>query len=179
MNGWTSRQLRERSGLRASSAAVLCGAVAVYDLVATAWLPLTDQMLARLAAIPLAPVFAWGTSEGDSWLSIGLGDALLATLFPIVQRKAFGVTPGVLALGISLGTIAVLTWLSAVGVLPVSFPVMVALGPLVLLQYTVFRRICGAERTTWEYLRDCGRQVAGIRDQQGQSACSAPGWREL
>jgi hypothetical protein len=33
-----------------------------------------------------------------------------------------------------------------------TFPVMVVLGPLMLLQYAFWRRRLGVERTTWQYL---------------------------
>ena len=33
------------------------------------------------------------------------------------------------------------------------FPAMVVLGPLMVLQYAYWRRRCGTERTTWQYLQ--------------------------
>src|SRR5260370_31726036 len=44
--------------------------------------PLTDELLTHLAAMPLAPVIAWGTGDDGGGLGIGLGGLLLATLFP-------------------------------------------------------------------------------------------------
>ena len=145
-----------QSGLRSRDAAILCGAIGVYDLVATTLLPLTDDLLARLAALPLTPVLAWGSGDGDNWLSvgIGLGDLLLATLFPLVQRKAFGLRAGLVAISTSIATLSILLLLAGVGALRGGFPVMVALGPLTVLQYVVWRRR-GPERTTWQYLRNC------------------------
>jgi hypothetical protein len=41
--------------------------------------------------------------------------------------------------------------LPALGWQPVTFPVMVVLGPLMVLQYLYWRHRCGQERTTWQY----------------------------
>jgi hypothetical protein len=139
-----------QSGLRASDTAVLCAGVAVYDLVATSLLPLTDDLVRRLALLPLAPVVVWGADDLGTSVSIGLGDVLLATLSPLVQRKAFGSAAGLLAAGVSLTSLTLLVGLSAAGVLRGSFPVLVVLGPLVAVQYLVWRHR-GAERTTWQY----------------------------
>jgi len=38
------------------------------------------------------------------------------------------------------------------GLVRATFPVMVVLGPLMVLQYGYYRRQRGLERTTWQYL---------------------------
>ena len=81
-----------QSGLRARDAAVLMGGAALYDLIATGLLPVTDNLIGRLGEIPVAPVVRWGP------VSIGLGDLLILTLTPVVLRKAFGDTAGVIAM---------------------------------------------------------------------------------
>jgi hypothetical protein len=126
-------------GLRARDTAVLVLAVGVYDFVATGASSLTDELVARLASIPLTPVIAWGSGEDAGRLAIGLGDVLLAALFPIVQRKAFGESAGVAGLAVSLTVIALLVWLGAAGVLGRGFPVMVVLAPLVMIQFLGWR----------------------------------------
>jgi hypothetical protein len=92
---------------------------------------------------------AWGS--GSTQLGIGLGDLLLATVFPLTMRKAFGRAAGLLAAGLSLATIAAM----AVGVelaqVRVSIPVMTVLGPLMVLQYWLWIHRRGSERTTWQY----------------------------
>jgi hypothetical protein len=85
------------------------------------------------------------------WLGIGLGDLLLATVFPLVMRKAYGRRAGLTALGLGLGAIVVVMLRSWLGVDIPMFPVMVMLGPLMGLQYLYWRRRCGSERTTWQY----------------------------
>lgn len=140
------------SGLRARDAALLGGALGLYDLVATVLLPLTNDLLDRLAGIPFTPIVAWATDDAGAFASVGFGDLLAATLFPLVVRKAYGRTTGVAATSVSFGVLASLLLLGAAGVLHGTFPVMVALGPLLVLQYAWFNPRCGPERTTAQYL---------------------------
>lgn len=138
-----------QSGLRARDAAILGGALALYDFVATSLLPLTGELFVRLAGLPLAPLLAWPL-EGGRWLGLGLGDLLLAALFPLVMRKAFGRLAGLLALGSGLAVCLLLLALPLLGLLQGVFPVMLLLGPLMVLQYACWRR-GGRERSTWEF----------------------------
>jgi hypothetical protein len=91
-----------------------------------------------------------GSGNGGLWIGIGLGDLLLASVFPLVMRKAFGRGAGVTAILVALGGIA------AIMLLPITevFPVMIILGPLMLLQYAYWIRQRGQERTTYQYLQD-------------------------
>jgi hypothetical protein len=57
-----------QSGMKARHVALLVGVVAVYDLSATSLLPLTTDLIGRLAGLPFAPLVIWGTrprSPGD------------------------------------------------------------------------------------------------------------------
>jgi hypothetical protein len=140
-----------QSGMKARDVTVLGGVLAVYDLIATSLLPLTTDLLTRLTGIPLAPVVAWGA--GSTLLAIGLGDLLLATVFPLVMLKAFGRSAGIAAIAINLGTIAgMMTFLDLANI-NVALPAMTVLGPLMVLQYGYWRRRLGQERTTWQYLQ--------------------------
>jgi hypothetical protein len=141
-----------QGGMRARDAALLGGLLAVYDAFFTAWLPLMDDLLGRLAGLPFAPQVIWPLGEGH-WVGLGLGDLLVATAFPLVMRKAFGRSPGMTACAMSLATVAALLGLAGAGVLVGTFPVMVVLGPLMVLQYAAWARRCGPERTTWQYLQ--------------------------
>ena len=85
-----------QSGMKARDAALLGGLLAIYDFVFTAQLPVMDDLLTRLAALPFAPQVVWPTGDGQ-WVGIGLGDLLLATAFPLVMRKAFGQSAGLAA----------------------------------------------------------------------------------
>jgi hypothetical protein len=82
-----------------------------------------------------------------------MGDLLLATVFPLVMRKAFGRAAGMMAATISLALIALLLALAVMRLLPALFPVMIVLGPLILVQYGYWRGRRGRERTTWQYLQ--------------------------
>jgi hypothetical protein len=102
-------------------------------------------MFVRLADLPFAPMLSWGS--GSTAMGIGLGDMLLATVFPLVMRKAFGRRAGIAAMVIALCAIGTMLALPLKGV----FPAMVVLGPLMVLQYLYWRRRRGRERTMWQY----------------------------
>ncbi len=137
-----------QSGMKARDAALLGAFLAVYDILATSQLPLTSTLFAHLAGLPLVPLLSWGSGRGA--LGIGLGDLLLATVFPLVLRKAFGRSAGIIAMILAPGAMGMLLALPLRGV----FPVMVVLGPLMGLQYLFWRRYRGQERTTWQYLQE-------------------------
>jgi MFS family permease len=82
-----------------------------------------------------------------------MGDMLLATVFPLVMRKAFGRAAGLASLVSNLGLIVALLTAAVISQSQVPFPVMVILGPLILLQYAYWRRRCGRERTIRQYLQ--------------------------
>lgn len=77
-----------QSGMKARDAALLGVFLALYDFIATSRLPLMGDLVARLGSLPLAPMVAW-SSQHTLW-GIGLGDLLLAAVFPLVMRKAYG-----------------------------------------------------------------------------------------
>jgi hypothetical protein len=133
-----------QGGMRAWHAAVLAGALAIYDVVFTWRLPVMSDLFSRLAALPFAPMVAWPAGEGQ-WLAIGLGDLLLAALAPLVLGRAFGRPAGLAAMALGLATIAgvplVAAWLGGA-----TFPVMVLLGPVIVLQYLYWR----AKHRTWQ-----------------------------
>jgi len=140
-----------QSGMKARDIAVLGGVLALYDLIATSLLPLTTDLFGRLASIPLAPLVAWGAGSGS--LGIGLGDLLLATVYPLVMRKGFGRSAGIVAMVITLGVTAVMMALLKLTNSSVTLPAMTALGPLMVLQYGYWIRRLGQERTTKQYLQ--------------------------
>lgn len=132
-----------QSGMKARDAALLGALLALYDFIATSQLPLMSDLITRLSGLPLAPTITW--SSENMMLGIGLGDVLLATVFPLVMRKAFGRLAGITALVLAL---------AAIGMpLQGPFPTMVVLGPLMVLQYLFWSRQRGQERTTFQYLQ--------------------------
>lgn len=142
-----------QSGMQARDVALLAGALAIYDFIATWQLPLTTDLFSRLSGFPFAPLVAWRADSAGRWLGIGVGDLLLAAVFPLVMRKAFGRAGGILALAIGAGAIGATLALPILGLTHATFPVMVVLGPLIVLQYIAWRRRRGTERTTWQYLQ--------------------------
>jgi len=141
-----------QSGMKARDLTILALALASYDFVFTIQLPLMGELFHRLSGLPFAPLIIWPVDRAGHWLGIGLGDPLLAAAFPLVMRKAFGRAAGVAALGIDLSTLLVLLVLPLLGRQLEIFPVMVALGPLMGLQYLYWQRYYGAERTMRQYL---------------------------
>jgi hypothetical protein len=142
-----------QAGMKARDAAILAGALAIYDLVFTSLLPLMGDLYTRLAMLPLAPMVAWPIDNAGQWYAIGLGDLLLAAAFPLVMRKAFGRSAGPAAMLIGLIAIGALLVSPLLGLYIEIFPAMVVLGPLMVLQYAYWRRRRGTERTTWQYLQ--------------------------
>jgi hypothetical protein len=141
-----------QSGLKAQDAAVLGAALAIYDLVATTFLPLMTDLVTRLTEIPFAPMVAWVIDDEGHWLGIGLGDLLLAAVYPLVLRRAFGERAGVVAMATGLAVIGGLLAVVQLRVVTGGLPAMVVLGPLMVLQYAYWSRCRGGERTTWQYL---------------------------
>lgn len=135
-----------QSGVKARDMATLGVALAIYDFIATTQSPLMMSLLDRLSNLPLAPITAWN-SEGAT-LMLGLGDLLLGSVFPLVMRKAYGRTAGLVALALALVTFGVLLTFP----LRQGFPMMVILGPLMMAQYLYWRLQRGQERTTKQYL---------------------------
>jgi hypothetical protein len=140
-----------QSGMKARDAAVLGAALAFYDFVATTQLSLMTDLVARLAELPFPPLVAWQLDGHGQWLGIGMGDLMLASVFPLVMRKAFGRAAGLTALAVSLGALAAV--LAPFGWSVEAFPVMIVLGPLMVAQYAGWAHRQGTERTTWQYLQ--------------------------
>lgn len=139
-----------QSGLKARDAAILGALLIAYDFTATWLLPTMDVLFGRLMAFPFRPMVSW--QAGGVLIGLGLGDLLLAAVFPLTMRKAYGRRVGLTALAISVATLALVLWSPALGVTAKSFPVMIVLGPLLLAQYLFWSRRCGRERTTGQYL---------------------------
>jgi hypothetical protein len=76
---------------------------------------------------------------------------LLAAVFPLVARKAFGQAAGRAALAISLSSIGAVLALPILEIVHQAFPVMIVLGPLIAGQYIYWWRL-GPERITRQYL---------------------------
>jgi hypothetical protein len=142
-----------QSGMKAREVAILAAVLTVYDVVATWQLTVMEDVFERLSHLPLVPVVAWGLSDPQTSLRLGLGDLLILTVAPLVFRKAFGRTAGRVALATGLAVVGTLLALVASQEVTMSIPVMAILGPLIVGQYWYWRHARGTERTTVEYLR--------------------------
>ena len=142
-----------QNGMKARDVAILAGMLAIYDVIVTSLLSQTADLFGRLFVLPFAPIIAWPLGAEGEWLGIGMGDMLLATVFPLVMRKAFGRAAGIASLVSNLGLIVALLTLGVLFRVRILFPVMVLLGPLIVLQYAYWRRRMGRERTTRQYLQ--------------------------
>ena len=149
------------SGMSARAAAVLGGVLLVYDFTATSLLPLMGELILHLAGLPLSPVVGWIAPDGSTAL-IGLGDLLLASVFPLVMRRSYGEVAGRLALGLNMAALTVIFVVPVEQIAPLLvgqglFPVMAVLGPLMIAQYLLWAQRKGAERPTWQYWQALAR----------------------
>lgn len=137
-------------GMKARDCAILGAALTVYDLLFTSFLPLMGDLFHRLATLPFAPQIGW-TVAGGGLFAIGVGDLLLAAVFPLLMGKAYGTKAGGIAYGLT--AVALIALLLLPRLLPdlVIFPVMTVLGPLMVGQVFYWRRQKTSERTTWQF----------------------------
>jgi hypothetical protein len=134
-----------QTGIKARDVAILSALLMGYDFVFTTQLSVMEDMFNRLHTLPLAPLLAWHSQEGT--LMIGLGDLLIATVFPLAICKGYSRNAGVSAMLINFSVIV------ALPLLPIReiFPVMTLLSPAVILQYIYWRYRYGIEGTMHQY----------------------------
>ena len=138
-----------QSGMRARDAVVLGAGVVVYDYLATLKASLMLDLVDRLAGVTFAPRVAFAV-HGAAILSVGLGDLLFASVFPLLMRRAYGQRAAIVSATTAFAALAVMTAAADAGLARV-LPAMVVLWPLMLIQYSWWRRR-GPERTTSAYL---------------------------
>src|SRR5262252_4714975 len=63
-----------------------------------------NDLIGRLAGLPFAPMITWASGT-NKWLGIGLGDLLLAAVFPLVMRRHSDARQGSRALALGLATL--------------------------------------------------------------------------
>jgi hypothetical protein len=136
-----------QSGMKARDVAILGGFLTIYDLVATSVMTLTDDLIRQTVGYPFTPMIIWPVGSEGHWFGIGLGDLLNATVFPMAMRKAFGSRAGLAAMVLTLGAVALVMTLP----LTKTFPVMVVLGPLMIVHYLYWYRRSGQERTLGQF----------------------------
>jgi hypothetical protein len=165
-----------QNGMRARDVAFFAVALAGYDLVATAFLPLMLEFFTRLRAVPLAPILSWG--EGSTVAAIGLGDVMMMALWTLAALKAFGPPAAVLAATVSVAASTAVFSLGSAGVITSFVPAMVILGPLMAGQYVAWSRWRGPERTVFAYRQGLApsRTIAAAGWDGASALDSSVGW---
>jgi hypothetical protein len=145
-----------QGGMKLKYVAGFAGALAVYDVFFTRYLPLTNQLVEKFLGYPLNPSmgFRWGFDNA----AVGIGDLLVYGLFILAALKAYG-KPG-LRVGLTLVTLfgAVLPSLVPLVInfvdarTDVLVPAQAWFGPPAVLGYLYLRRRYGKERTVQEFL---------------------------
>lgn len=134
-----------QSGMRSAHVAALAGVLTCYDLVATTLTQVTEHFVTQVRGRPFAPLLA--LTGGHAPVAVGLGDLLLLVLFPLVAAKAYGRTAAILAGVVAVVVTSAISALFAAGALSSGFPLLTALGPLIVAQHVVWSRRTGGERT--------------------------------
>ncbi|AKU16698.1 hypothetical protein VV02_13855 [Luteipulveratus mongoliensis] len=127
-----------QGGMRTSNVAMLAAFLVAYDLVATWALPMMVDFYGRVEALPFTPVLRWGS--GGNLAAIGLGDILMATLWPLVLTKAHSRRDAVTGAALTLGGLVLIHIGFELGVLDSLVPAMIFIGPAVLLHFLLLRR---------------------------------------
>lgn len=150
-----------QSGMRSAHIAWFAGFLAIYDFLATSVTSSTGDFIERVNGIAFSP--EWIFTLGPHPVAIGLGDLLLLCVFPLAAHRSFGTAAGVVALATGSAVVAAGAVAYHYGVLHGAAPVLTVLGPLVVVQHNVWRRVRGRERTTGEWRRD-GRDAVSAAD---------------
>lgn len=172
-NLWT------QSGMRSAQVAALAAVLTCYDLAATTLTHATADFFDQVRGRPFAPLLA--LTGGAHPVGVGLGDLLLLVLFPLVAAKAYGRTAALLAAAVGVAVTSAVSVLFALDALTAGFPLLTALGPLIVAQHLVWSRRTGGERSTAEWRAGAPRPAPRGRDQDpypalvAALALSAPG----
>jgi hypothetical protein len=146
-----------QTGMSAAQVTGLAAVLTCYDIGAT-WLgTLTAQFLSKVITEPFLPMLE--VVKGGQIGGFGLGDCLVLVMWPVVLFRAFGKQPA--WIGAILGlAVAILIefaykdhWVGSYAVIPT----MAVAGPLIILQYIVWRRRLGTEQRTAEWRAGTGR----------------------
>ena len=145
-----------QGGMKLKYVAGFAGALAIYDVFFTRFIPLTNQLVEKLLGYPLNP--SMGFRLGEVNAAVGIGDLLVYGLFILAAFKAYG------KVGLRLGLVLVTLFgavLPSLAPLVINFvdaradvlvPAQGWFGPPAVLGYLWLRRRYGRERTVAEFL---------------------------
>jgi hypothetical protein len=145
-----------QGGMRLRHVAWFALVLAVYDVVFTSFVPLTNALVQDFLGYPLDP--SLGMRLGLYNASVGLGDLLIFAMFVIASYKAYGrraIRPAmtlVLAFGAVIPSLAPLIINYVDPRADIVVPVQTWFGPAAYLGYLWMRRKYGRERTMREFL---------------------------
>ncbi|MEZ0114945.1 hypothetical protein ABH920_008980 [Catenulispora sp. EB89] len=139
-----------QGGMRAAHVAAFAALLTGYDLIATSLTSLMTRFSDHLHGLPFAPLLVIPGSHG-ALVAIGLGDLVMLVLFPMAAGKAFGRRPAVTAGALGVAVTALIMALFWWRVVSTAVPVLAFLGPLIVAQYVVWRRLGYRERTVREW----------------------------
>jgi hypothetical protein len=160
-----------QTGMRSGHLLVLAGLLTAYDVVATAWLPLTADVIDTLGSSPLVPLVFWPTDGHTAGL--GLGDLLMLCAFVLVAAKDYGPGVGRRAALLGVGTVAAVLAGVASGLLPQLVPTMAALGPVIVASCWSWRRRLGDGRSVAAFQAALTPRTAGARRRPHRPAVAA------
>ncbi|MCU1681964.1 MAG: hypothetical protein JWQ81_2703 [Amycolatopsis sp.] len=147
-----------QGGMRLRHVAWFALALAVYDMIFTAFVPLTNALVEDFLGYPLDP--SMGMRIGFYNAAIGLGDLLIYALFLISAYKAYGWRAARVAMvlivlfGCVVPSLAPLLINFIDARADIVVPVQTWFGPVAFLGYLWMRRRYGRERTMREFLAD-------------------------
>ncbi len=153
-----------QSGMRASQITAFAVLLTGYDLTATSLTTVMSRFADEVSGIAFAPQFVIAT--GRAPLGIGLGDLLMLVLFPLAAVKAFGRAAGLVAAVAAVAVTAVAAVLLGLGALGAQVPLLTLLGPVICVQYLLWRRAGYRERTVaqWRAGTPARRAAASAAD---------------
>lgn len=152
----TVANLYVQGGMHLRNVAWFALVLAVYDLVFTAVVPVTNHLIEHFIGFPLDPSMGFRVGFNDA--TIGLGDVLVYSLFTIAAYKAYGRGAAwfgiglITVFGIALPSFAPLVINYIDARIDVIVPAQTYFGPFAFLGYLWLRRHYGQERTMREFL---------------------------
>ncbi len=142
-NLWT------QTGMTAAHVVGLSTVLIGYDLIATGFTSVTDRFLDQVNGLPFAPLLA--VTTGSVPVAAGLGDCLMLTLWPLVATKAYGRAAGAWGVIVGMGLLVAVQSTFVTGAVDSGVPFMIILGPAIIVQHLIWRKLRGAERRTGEW----------------------------
>lgn len=144
-----------QGGMKLKHVALFAAALGVYDVIFTAFWPLTNQLVQSFLGYPLDP--SMGFRIGFDNAAVGVGDLLVYGLYVNAALKAYGPKAMRFALGLVVTFGAVLPSLAPLLInyvdarTDVLVPAQAWFGPPALLGYLWLRHRYGRERTVSEF----------------------------